>query len=220
MAIDDGQRHLRRLHRRRDPDKARQVGGKAAPLRGQRPCIVADDVEDPEDHPRPRHLARHPAVEIAQEPPHPLRRGAQIRLAPGPRLDEARHHDTGRGMDHLGREARRMGGPRGHHLIGAGNMMKRKILAEADHMRARRVRHLPAFVGQAPGQRLRRDLTPPAGQRPDTFDTHAPPTSSLRKILPPEAPAPATRAPLMPAPPPAPAAPAPPRHRRGSSGRR
>ena len=220
MAIDDGQRHLRRLHRRRDPDKARQVGGKAAPLRGQGPGIVADDVKDPEDHPRPRHLVRHPGMKIAQEPPHPLRVRPQVRLSPGPRLDETRHHHARRGMNDLGREARRMGGPRGHHLIRAAHMMERKILSKADHIRARPVRHLPAFVGQAPGQRLRRDPAAPAGQRPDTFDTHAPPTSSLRKILPPEAPAPATRAPLMPAPPPAPAAPARPRHRHGSSGRR
>src|SRR5690606_37361371 len=95
-------------------------------------------------------------------------------------LEEGRDHDALSRVFDLGCEARPVCRPCRHHLGRAADVMEREVGAEAYHMRADVVGHLPALVGQTALQTLGRNRTVPARQRAQATQAHAATSSPSR----------------------------------------
>ena len=116
-------------------------------------------------------------VEPAQKRPHPVRRGADIGAGPSGRRDELADAHAGGGIFDGRAKSCGMGGAGGHHLTRAVDMVEGVVAAKAHHMGARRIRHLPALIGQPAMQRLGGDLALPAGQGTDALRDHVAPSN-------------------------------------------
>ena len=102
MAEDDWQRNLLRLESVGKRHISRKLAVSAASCGPQCPCVVAEDVKDPEHARRTREVAPHFAVTRRKERDNACDVCSYTGFSEGPAVDMPNHHHARRRIDQFG----------------------------------------------------------------------------------------------------------------------